>query len=79
MRELSIFIDESGDFGPYEKHYSLFRAADLCCTLTLLEAKIASVGLSASERDFFSTKKNNAERSLRRGYFRTLAAKKFAR
>ncbi|KZE33067.1 hypothetical protein AVW09_06705 [Microbacterium sp. T32] len=57
--------------------YSLFQAADLCCTLTLLEAKIASVGLSSSERDFFSTKSDNAERSLRRGYFKTLAAKKF--
>ncbi|MFV7930276.1 hypothetical protein, partial [Enterococcus faecium] len=57
--------------------YSLFQAADLCCTLTLLEAKIASVGLSSSECDFFSTKSDNAERSLRRGYFKTLAAKKF--
>jgi len=58
--------------------YSLFQAADLCCTLALLEAKIASIGLSSSERDFFSTKRDSAERSLRRGYFKTLDAKKFA-
>ncbi|HRK46468.1 MAG TPA: hypothetical protein PK324_12635 [Nocardioides sp.] len=24
MRELSIFIDESGDFGPYESHASFY-------------------------------------------------------
>ena len=51
--------------------YSLFQAADLCCTLTLLRAKIATTGqgLSRSEKDFFSTSKNSAERALKKGYF----------
>ncbi|MGC0368670.1 DUF3800 domain-containing protein [Microbacterium sp. SLBN-111] len=57
--------------------YSLFQAADLCCTLALLRAKIEAQGLSATERDFFSTEKLSAERSLRRGYFKTLDAKLF--
>ncbi|PCN49482.1 hypothetical protein Csp2054_00510 [Curtobacterium sp. 'Ferrero'] len=57
--------------------YSLFQAADLCCTLALLEQKIRAGGLSQSERDFFSTPKNSAERALKRGYFKTLDAKRF--
>lgn len=57
--------------------YSLFQAADLCCTLALLRRKIDADGLSKSERDFFSTKKDSAERALKRGYFKTLDGKKF--
>ena len=57
--------------------YSLFQAADLCCTLALLRTKIATVGLSRSERDFFSTPKDSAERALKKGYFKTLNAKRF--
>ncbi len=57
--------------------YSLFQAADLCCTLTLLRAKIGGVGLSASERSFFSTAQDSAERSLKKGYFRTMDRKRF--
>lgn len=126
MSELSVFIDESGDFGFYEHHapyyiitlvfhdqmvsmisrevstflrehleflqsfgriivyydngqkeitnlvntlfnafleaevrkvspsdYSLFQAADMFCTLTLLEEKLESEGLSNSEKEFF--------------------------
>lgn len=57
--------------------YSLFQAADLCCTLELLRKKIDTVGLSSSEQDFFSTPKDAAERALKRGYFRTLDRKRF--
>jgi hypothetical protein len=57
--------------------YSLFQAADLCCTLTLLRTKIETVGLSSSERDFFSTPKDSAERALKKGYFKTLDRKRF--
>jgi hypothetical protein len=57
--------------------YSLFQAADLCCTLRLLREKITSVGLSASERDFFSTPKDSAERALKKGYFKTMDRKQF--
>lgn len=58
--------------------YSLFQAADLCCTLALLEAKIAGGGLSSSEKDFFSTSKDSAERALRKGYLKTIARKRFS-
>lgn len=57
--------------------YSLFQAADLCCTLTLVRKKIETVGLSASERDFFSTQRDSAERALKLGYFRTVDRKRF--
>lgn len=33
--------------------YSLFQAADMFCTLTLLEEKLESEGLSNSEKEFF--------------------------
>lgn len=57
--------------------YSLFQAADLCCTVALLRRKIESGGLSPSERSFFSTQKDSAERALKRGYFKTLDRKRF--
>lgn len=57
--------------------YSLFQAADLCCTLALLRKKIDSIGLSTSERDFFATPKASAERALKKGYFKTLERKRF--
>ena len=57
--------------------YSLFQAADLCCTLALLRQKIDTVGLTSSERDFFSTPKDGAERALKKGYFKTLDRKRF--
>lgn len=57
--------------------YSLFQAADLCCTLALLRQKIETVGLSSSERDFFSTPRDSAERALKMGYFKTLDRKRF--
>lgn len=57
--------------------YSLFQAADLCCTLTLVREKIGSIGLSASERDFFATHRDSAERALKLGYFKTMDRKHF--
>ncbi len=57
--------------------YSLFQVADLCCTLALLRQKIQAGGLSSSERDFFSTPKDNAERALKKGYFKTMDRKRF--
>jgi hypothetical protein len=45
--------------------YSLFQAADLCCTLTLLRQKIETMGLSTSER------------ALNKGYFKTMDRKRF--
>jgi hypothetical protein len=57
--------------------YSLFQAADLCCTLALLRTKIETVGLSSSERDFFSTPKDGAERALKKGYFKTMDRMRF--
>lgn len=57
--------------------YSLFQAADLCCTLALLRRKIEADGLSNSERDFFSTHKDSAERALKKGYFKTMDRKRF--
>lgn len=57
--------------------YSLFQAADLCCTLALLRRKMETVGLSTSERDFFSTRKDGAERALKKGYLKTLDRKRF--
>lgn len=57
--------------------YSLFQAADLFCTLALLRTKIEESGLSASERDFFSTPRDSAERALKKGYFKTMDVKRF--
>lgn len=57
--------------------YSLFQAADLCCTLALLPTKVTTVGLSSSEKDFFSTPTLSAERALKKGYFKTMDRKRF--
>ena len=57
--------------------YSLFQAADLCCTLALLRHKIGTTGLSKSEKDFFSTNRDSAERSLTKGYLKTMNRKRF--
>ena len=57
--------------------YSLFQAADLVCTLALLRAKMETVGLSRSERAFFSTQNDSAERALKKGYFKTMDRRRF--
>lgn len=61
--------------------YSLFQAADLFCTLALLRQKILTpgLGLSQSERDFFSTPEASAERALRKAYFKPMQRKDFSR
>lgn len=56
MRELSIFVDESGDFGPYEKHspYYIFslvmhdQSYDIGPNIAFLENKLADLGLERS-------------------------------
>jgi hypothetical protein len=58
--------------------YSLFQAADLCCTLALLRAKIGSVGLSKSEQDFFSTASASAERALKKAYLKPIDKKRYS-
>lgn len=58
--------------------YSLFQAADLCCTLALLQAKLSSTGLSKSESDFFSTPKSSAPRALKKGYLTLLERQRFS-
>ncbi len=55
---------------------SLFQTADLCCTLHLLRQKIATDGLSSSERDFFRTP---ARQALQEGYFKAMDRKRFVR
>ncbi|MFT4188238.1 MAG: DUF3800 domain-containing protein [Aeromicrobium sp.] len=61
----------------YPSDYSLFQAADLCCTFALLREKIRTARLSSSEQDFFSTPRDRAERALKRNYFKTLDRKRF--
>lgn len=85
QRELTTLVNSvfSSHLGHVEvrrvvpSSYSLFQAADLFCTMALLRRKIETVGLSKSEREFFSTAKDGPERSLRKGYFKTLDRKRF--
>ncbi len=51
--------------------YSLFQAADMFCTLTLLEEKLEHDGLSNSEREFFANTRN-----LKKNYLKPAAAKR---
>lgn len=65
MKELSIFVDESGDFGEYSTHSPFYvislvlhdQVADLICTLELIKNKIESNNLSKSETLVFHNKK----------------------
>lgn len=50
--------------------YSLFQAADMFCTLTLLEEKLTHEGLSKSEDEFFM-----GTRSLKKNYLKPIARK----
>ena len=55
MKELSIFVDESGDFGPFEKHAPFYifslvfhdQSADIIPQIHWLEEKLVNLGLSA--------------------------------
>ena len=53
--------------------YYLFQAADLFCTLELIQQKLQDGGLSASERTFFSS-----QRALKKNYLKPVARKKLA-
>lgn len=51
--------------------YSLFQAADMFCTLTLLEEKLKDEGLSNSEMEFFMS-----VRDLKKNYLKPARAKR---
>lgn len=51
--------------------YSLFQAADMFCTLTLLEEKLENEGLNNSEKEFFTS-----TRDLKKNYLKPLEPKK---
>ena len=51
--------------------YSLFQAADMFCTLTLLEQKLVDAGLSKSEERFFMS-----VRGLKKNYLKPAKAKR---
>lgn len=53
--------------------YSLFQAADMFCTLTLLEEKLKSEGLSNSEKEFFMS-----VRDLKKNYLKPAHAKRLS-
>lgn len=53
--------------------YSLFQAADMFCTLTLLEEKLENEGLSKSEKEFFMS-----VRDLRKNYLKPAKAKRLS-
>lgn len=59
--------------------YSLFQAADLCCTLALLQTKLTEHSMSKSENVFFSTPKASAEQALRKNYLKPLNRQRFPR
>lgn len=54
--------------------YSLFQAADIFCTLTLLEEKLEREGLSNSEKEFFMS-----VRDLKKNYLKPALAKRLSR
>lgn len=53
--------------------YSLFQAADMFCTLTLLEEKLENEGLSNSEKEFFAS-----VRDLKKNYLKPTNMKRLA-
>lgn len=53
--------------------YSLFQAADMFCTLTLLEEKLGNEGLSNSEKEFFMS-----VRDLKKNYLKPAHAKRLS-
>ena len=82
MKELSIFVDESGDFGEYDYRSPFYIVSmvfhdqsidikgDLICTLKLAELKMERHILSKSERYFFGD-----EKTLKKNYLKPLAKK----
>ena len=69
MKELSVFIDESGDFGEYD--YKLFQVADLICSMELIRLKMENHQYSHSEELFFGK-----QYELKRNYLRIIQKKR---
>ena len=75
MKEISIFIDESGDFGklnprsPYYIVTMVFhdQAADFICTMKLTELKLEKHNMSVQELRFFG-----GEDGVRKNYLKDL-------
>ena len=76
IREVSVFVDESGSFEPDEESsdfvpavhpesYRLFQAADLFCTVELAAAKARNGELSVSEKRFFGESREFLRNILR--------------
>ena len=53
--------------------YKLFQAADLICTLELINLKISSSGMSHSEEEFFESARN-----FKKSYFRYIQKKRLS-
>ncbi|MDD6845694.1 MAG: hypothetical protein PUE32_09045 [Clostridia bacterium] len=83
MKELSIFVDESGDFGEYDYHAPFYiismvlhdQSVDIDNELNALENELTNIGwkknqLSKSELFFFSDK-----RTLKKNYLKPLSKK----
>ena len=82
MKELSIFVDESGDFGEYDSRSPFYiismvmhdQAVDitenLICTIKLAELKLEKHMLSKSEKFFFED-----VRTLRKNYLKPISQK----
>ena len=52
-KEISVFVDESGSFDPDESSSRFY----LICFVMLVAAKIAEIGMSASESRFFGDRR----------------------
>ena len=78
MKELSIFIDESGDFGAYEPHSSFYivtlvfhdQSKDISKNINILDSKIRNYG--KSELIFFTS-----ARDLEKAYMNAIIRKRF--
>ena len=73
MRELSIFIDESGDFGPYEAHSPFYllslvfhdQSRDITDSLDKIHDALEERGLPAYH-------------AIHKGYFKMIDRKRFS-
>ena len=78
MKELSIFVDESGDFGNYNSKYApqykykLLQVADMICTLELLRYKVDHNSLTESEKSIF-----HSVRDLKKDFLKKIKEKEF--
>lgn len=78
MKELSIFVDESGDFGNYNSKYApqykykLLQVADMICTLELLRYKVDHNSLTESEKSIF-----HSVRDLKKDFLKKIKEMEF--